>query len=151
MSKKKQAKSLRKPSSENQIRVSNANQHRLINSLDHHPVWQLKIIDMEHEAWGWKNIKDRLQEVLAKLKDYESMQWKEIKNNIARDHAVEIDKLHADAKKRLQELKLDDVGQLYRLRLSGTQRVWGILDGYIFKILWWDPEHTVCPSPKKYT
>lgn len=79
------------------------------------------------------------------------MQWKEIKSNNARDHAVETDKLNSEAKKRLQELNLDDVGQLYRLRLTGTQRVWGILDGYIFKILWWDPNHTVCPSTKRNT
>ncbi len=151
MSKNKQAKIYRKPSIENQIRTAGTNQHRITNTLDHHPVWQLKIIDMEHKNWGWKNIQGQLQEVLSKLKDYETMQWKEIKSNNARDHAVETDKLNTEAKKRLQELKLDDVGQLYRLRLSGTQRVWGILDGYIFKILWWDPNHTVCPSAKRNT
>jgi hypothetical protein len=147
----KQIKNHYKPSPKNQVRINAANQTRLINNFDHHPVWQFKNIDMEHKIWGWKNLKEHLAEVLSKLQGYETMQWKEIKSNTKHDHSVEIDKLDVEAKKRLEELKIDDVGQLYRLRLSGTKRVWGILDGYIFKILWWDPEHTVCPSQKRNT
>ena len=63
-----------------------------------------------------------------------------------RDHHVTIEQLVPEARTRLEELELDDIGQLYRLRLRGAQRVWGILEGYIFKILWWDPDHTICPS-----
>ncbi len=34
---------------------------------------------------------------------------------------------------------------------NGKQRIWGIKDRNILKVLWWDPDHEVCPSLKKYT
>jgi len=56
-----------------------------------------------------------------------------------------------DAQKRLEELKLDDVDQLYSLRLNGRERLWGIRSNDKFSILWWDPEHQICPAPLKHT
>lgn len=45
----------------------------------------------------------------------------------------------------------DDLDQLFSLRLTVRKRVWGIKEGNIFWILWWDPEHEVCKSHKKHT
>lgn len=55
----------------------------------------------------------------------------------------------SEAQTRLEELKLDDEEELFRFRLDGTARVWGIREGRVFKILWWDPEHEICPSNKR--
>jgi len=40
---------------------------------------------------------------------------------------------------------------MYAIRLSGKKRVWGIREGRLFSLVWWDPEHTVGPSEKKHT
>jgi hypothetical protein len=38
------------------------------------------------------------------------------------------------------------------LHLSGTERVVGVLEPRgVMHILWWDPDHGVCPSQKKNT
>lgn len=133
-------------------RISSDNYSSIQKTYDHLPVWQLKILDMNHEQWGWKNLNlQDIQSIFQKLKNYESRTWKEIHSDKHRDHPVPINQLVNKAQKRLEELHLEDAGELYRLRLSGKQRIWGILDGYIFKILWWDPGHTVCPSEKKHT
>jgi len=35
---------------------------------------------------------------------------------------------------------------LVSLRLSGKERVWGILQENALLLLWWDPGHEICPS-----
>jgi len=118
--------------------------------FSHHPVWQFKLVDMDHKDWGWKNLNiHMIDEILQKLTDYESRTWHEIRSDKKRDHYVPIDNITREAQKRLQELKIDDTDALYRLRLSGSQRVWGILDGFIFKIIWWDEDHSVCLSNRR--
>ena len=52
---------------------------------------------------------------------------------------------------RLVEIKQDDLSQLFSLRISAKCRVWGILDGRVFKVLWYDPKHEVYPSTKGHT
>lgn len=133
-------------------RTEKTNKDRSESASNYNPVWQFQQIDLNHPTWGWKCLKgDIVDEVFNKLKNYETMLWKEIHANKDKNHHVSLDKLCKAAQDRLQELKLDDEDTLYRLRLTGTQRVWGVLRGHVFQILWWDPDHTVCPSPKKHT
>jgi len=111
--------------------------------------WHIRIIDKEG-FWGWKQItRSIFDDILKKMSDFETMKWSEILNR--NNHAVEISKMCPGARKRLKELKQDDIDELISLHLTGKNRVWGIRDQNILKILWWDPNHTVCPSLKKHT
>lgn len=91
-----------------------------------------------------------LVEVLAKLRDFESMTWLEIDGPTG-SHGVPLHRLSKPAQQRLTELRQDDAAELFSLRITGKRRVWGILDEHVLRILWWDPEHQVCPSLKKHT
>ena len=53
-----------------------------------------------------------------------------------------------EAQKRLTDLELDDHGALWEMRLAGEPRVWGLRNGHVFYPVWWDPDHSVCPSDK---
>lgn len=87
--------------------------------------------------------------VAQKLRGYESMTWAEIQS---RDHPVPLGSLIAPARQRLVVLQLDDAdGALWRFQLDGLKRLWGIRDRSKFYVLWWDPEHLICPSKKKHT
>jgi hypothetical protein len=55
------------------------------------------------------------------------------------------------ARDRLVELSLDDTAELYSLHVNGRQRIIGIRDRQVLKILWYDPDHQVYPSRKKGT
>jgi hypothetical protein len=56
------------------------------------------------------------------------------------------------AQQRLVDLNLDDQTALWRLRLTGTARLYGLMyDDAVFHVLWWDPDHKVWPSRKKHT
>ncbi len=114
------------------------------------PVWQFGNIDLRG-PFGWNKINRvrLLDEILPKIQGFETMRWQEIlgRNN----HEIRISDISRTAKRRLSDIKLDDIDQLVSLRLSGRERIWGIRNQRTLRVLWWDPEHQVCPSPKKHT
>ncbi len=64
---------------------------------------------------------------------------------------VQVGDLCSKAQKRLIDISKDDCDELFSLRIMVRQRIRGIKDGNILWLLWWDPEHEVCPSHKKHT
>jgi len=120
--------------------------------LSEHPKWQIGRFDSEG-PWGTANLDEQtlLEIVFKKLKSYESMTWGEIDSDRKKNHSVEVGALTKNARDRLIVLKLDDLDELFRFRLGGTERVWGIRTEDVFRILWWDPNHEICPSPKRHT
>jgi hypothetical protein len=51
-----------------------------------------------------------------------------------------------EAQRRLVAIAQDDIDDLFSLHLGGKPRVWGVRDGSVLRLLWWDPEHEICPS-----
>ncbi len=119
------------------------------------PVWQIGRIDHSGK-WGWKSIgQERWEQiVLPHLANRETMTWAEIempsggKKSGTNSHSIPCNKLCKEARKRLQKLNLDDIDELFSLRVGGKVRIWGIRRGRVFQILWFDFEHEVCPSKK---
>lgn len=66
-------------------------------------------------------------------------------------HLIAVSDLAKNAQRRLEEIGQADVDEVYSLRFGGQKRIIGIRSGDALKILWWDPEHQVCPSQKKHT
>jgi hypothetical protein len=112
--------------------------------------WHIKSLDRAG-PWCWKNIDaETLWSVIhSKLASFETMKWSEILG--FRHHEIPKIELIPGAQRRLEEINQDDVDSLVSLHLNGKKIVWGIRENNIMKILWWDPEHKVCPSGKKYT
>jgi len=112
-----------------------------------HPAWQFRSLDINCSEIDSNTIFD---EILPKIQNYESMFWKEILDS-SRDHFIKVERIIQRAKDRLVELQQEDIDSLVSLHIDGTKRIWGIIDGNIMKILWWDPNHEICPSNKKHT
>jgi len=92
--------------------------------------------------------------IYPKLKEFERLTWYEIitqrnKRERSKHHSIEKEKLSKKAQERLTDLKLDDYDELFSLRLSGGERIWGIRDFNCLQILWWDPNHEVLPYELK--
>ena len=115
-------------------------------------VWQLGIIDKEG-PWGWKAASEgELWDTLHdKIKDYETMTFEELMGKNRESHPISCSKIISKAQRRLDEISQSDLDDLFSIRISAKQRLWGVRDRNIFKILWWDPNHEVCPSQKKHT
>lgn len=113
--------------------------------------WDTRSVDIDGR-WGWRSVNADalLNEIIPKLQDFESMTWSEV-DGPSGSHFVSIDACHPDAGARLKELGMEDVEELFSLRISGKKRIWGRREQARLKVLWWDPEHEVCPSPKKHT
>jgi hypothetical protein len=105
------------------------------------------------DPFGWHTVdKETLHYIREKLATFESRTLNEIfVISKKQNHAVPVKGLRRDAQKRLEELKLFDVEEVYCLHLSGKERVWGFLIQNVLNLLWWDREHLVCPSEKKHT
>jgi hypothetical protein len=97
-------------------------------------------------AWHWNVDEPTLRRIHEKLSKLEGMTWKELRGS---DHKpIPVATLCSAAQKRLTKIKRDDYEQVYELRLGAKQRVWGIREAHVFYLLWWDPNHLVCPSER---
>lgn len=123
--------------------------------LQAYPAWRVSILETQ-DPYGWHTIDlTTFEHIRERLRNFETMTWRDIlivgkKQN----HSVAVDRLCKQAKDRLEQLSLFGVEKLVSLRLSARERIWGIqdpMDKAVLKLLWWDPDHEICPSLKKYT
>lgn len=89
-----------------------------------------------------------VRQLATHMRTYERMTWADIKR---RDHPVPKNRIITKAQQRLVDIGQDDVSELWRLAFAGKPRVWGLRQADVFQVLWWDPEHLICPSAKKHT
>lgn len=118
-----------------------------------HPIWSFAILDRFAPVGGWIHLDPmELDSLLPRLCQLETMTWAEIlSDGRTQNHAINVDKLIPEAQERLKFLNLDDYEEVLSLRVTAKARIYGIRDGAIFRILWWDPEHKICPAPLKHT
>ena len=111
------------------------------------PNWAFSRCDLRGCRWSWEHVNgETLVQIIDRLKGHESLAWKQIlleKSN----GSIEIShpKIDGDAKQRLVDLGLGNFDAIWKLRVDGPGRVWGVRKGRTFHIVWWDPEHTVYP------
>lgn len=106
---------------------------------------------IDHEGpWPLAGAADELAEVLRKLAQFESVKFEELSGRRGAK-LIPLANLAARAQSRLLEIALDDVPGLWELHLDGKGRVWGHREGSVMHIVWWDPQHQVCPSKKRNT
>ncbi len=122
------------------------------NYNSEHPSWRISKIEMVN-PFGWQEIgRAALEDVRAKLSNFESMTWNQILVEARKqNHSIPVWDLCQEAQARLETIGLEDTEEVISLRLSGKERVWGIRQGAALLVLWWDPDHRVCPSVLKYT
>jgi len=103
--------------------------------------------------YGWLTLDGSAAQVLLdRLQQLETMTWAEIVKNKKKNHAVRVDRLCSAARRRLTDLRQEDVDELFSIgNLGSTLRLWGIRDRNVFKVLWFDPDHRVCPSRLRNT
>lgn len=106
--------------------------------------WSFSILDMEG-PFGWSKCSiSSLKRLKQSLTNLETMTWADIENR--RNHTIPKEKLSNTAKKRLIQIGMDDIQNVFSLRIGGKERIIGIRYRDVFRFLWWDPNHEVCPS-----
>ena len=87
-------------------------------------------------------------ELWRRMTDYEGMTATELS---AKNHPIPQQRLAPEARKRLRELQLDDLVELWSFRITGKRRFWCIKNENVYALLWWDPWHRVYPVQKRNT
>lgn len=112
--------------------------------------WSFTFFDKDG-PFGWKQCDshEKYLEILEKKGQFEDKSFSELAYQ--KSHSVSVPDLCKEAQERLAQLKQDDLDTLFSFRLNNKNRVWCIQDNNIMRVLWWDPDHLVCPSMKKHT
>jgi hypothetical protein len=100
--------------------------------------------------WTWKPLPaGTLQQIIDKLPDFERLRSKTDINKML--HPIPLARLCKDARDRLKELQQDDTEHLQSWRITQLERLWCVERDGVMCVLWWDPNHEVCPVSKKHT
>lgn len=97
------------------------------------------------------------KEVLGKIVDYSSMTWGEVKRQTHDDgkskhHFLTPGSLSKEAVERLKAKDLEEFSDyIFSFALQNKIRIIGIRNGEKFHVLWYDPDHEICPSKKRRT
>jgi hypothetical protein len=112
--------------------------------------WHFALADLGGD-WSWMDLgPEKLKEVRRKLCNYESQTIGQLVST-GGNHGIETSEICKEARQRLLDIQQDDLDKLWSLHLTNTERVWGVIKGSVFSLLWWDPNHTVYPVEKKRT
>ena len=120
--------------------------------------WSRDEADVEG-SWSWgprSCLDDAWVETLHPfLREYAKKTWFQIESErtkgrrgtrVPKHFAYSVTSICQEAQDRLVELEKDDVDSVFRFRLSGRRRFYGLLREHVFMVLWWDPEHNVYPT-----
>lgn len=113
------------------------------------PVWSFRLLDNNYMKWGFVHTKDINLTIISKLQEYEGMTWGEVikatggRSHGNNNHFENVSDLIPEARQRWKDLKLEEYDRVFSLRLTGEQRLYGILDNGTFKIIWFDQKHEI--------
>lgn len=119
--------------------------------------WTAREVDHEHAGlWDWDLSPKETADLLDLLSGVSKLVWREVKEmkfnskrrTRALHHSQPVESICAEARRRLDEIGRGDQEEVFRLRHGNTIRVWGVLEGPVFSILWFDRDHQICPSEK---
>lgn len=139
-------------------RISNADVGG--STTDQFFVWDASILDHEVSeddtcAWTWDVTPKELSDFLHFMTECSKRKWGEIeadrtggKDRRKKHHFQDVASLPACARARLFKHLDETYTTLFRLRYGGTQRIWGVRDRAVFRLLWLDLHHQVYPTEK---
>lgn len=113
--------------------------------------WALDSCLWDHSGWqDCEDIRFFAEHVISKLQELEKSTWQEILSASGgkapghgnNNHFINGTKLPAEERHKFIELGyMRDFEKVFSLRLGGKERLIGIVDLGIFKILWYDANH----------
>ena len=113
--------------------------------------WSFEKCFWEHKGWQKLNVQNFAEKIISKLQNFETMIWQKIldpsggksEGHGNNNHFVDATQLPKDARKAFVEHNFDEdyEEKVFSLRLSAKERLIGVVDMGVFKILWFDADH----------
>ena len=105
--------------------------------------------------WNSRTMEHWWRTIFPYLRNIETMTWAQLKmasgakKHGTKNHLIETEKMIGKAQNRLSELYDEPVPGLFSCAYSGKGRIHGRREGRLLNLVWYDPNHEVCPSAKK--
>ncbi|QMV18848.1 hypothetical protein GOB94_09255 [Granulicella sp. 5B5] len=116
---------------------------------DRKAAWRVAKIQLT-DPYGWHEISaNDASQIKVKLAVFEKNSWKELFVRDARfNHRIQSDQLKCPIARKWMAENMPDQPYLWTLRLSGSERIWGILSEGAYQVLFWDPQHLIWEVPR---
>jgi hypothetical protein len=111
---------------------------------DRKAAWRISKIQIS-SPYGWHELTaPEVAEIKEKLGTFEKNTWRELFVRDARlNHCIPSNELKCPIARKWMTINMPDQPYLWTLRLSGAERVWGILSEGAYQIVFWDPQHLI--------
>ncbi len=118
--------------------------------------WKLKKLSLDFPEATKKELTVKLliQKIIPALQNHESVKLLEVTKAHPNHHEVDF----ADSKNPIGKKWLDQHSEfkgmgykLFSFHIDGERRLYGYIDGSVFYPIWYDNNHGLYPSPKKFT
>jgi len=118
--------------------------------LDRKAAWRINQIQMV-DPYGWHELTvDKLSYIKSKLSELEKKTWAEIFVKEKHwNHPLPVAELKCPLARRWMRNNMQDQDQLWTIRLSGAERIWGVFSDGAYLVLFWDPDHIIWETPKR--
>lgn len=114
--------------------------------------WRFTHADQQGR-WGLQHLTiDMWNAVLGRLVHFETMTVQELReSSVYTEYDLSNTGLLSAALARLEEMGLGDMTRIGRFRVWKKPRLYGFMEGNVFHVLWWDPEHEIWPWEPRNT
>jgi hypothetical protein len=111
--------------------------------------WRISKIQLI-EPYGWHVLDaTSVAEMKQKLGSLERNTWRDVFVRDARNnHSIRTDQLKCPIARKWMAEYMPDQPLLWTIRVSGKERIWGIISEGAYQIVFWDPDHLIWPIPK---
>lgn len=123
-----------------------------------HPQFCFRYADRAtREDWVFKPSPDDAQGILDFTCEMARLTWREIeamqtgeRDRHRKHHSMAVGKIESAAQADLTKRKLGETfgDEIFRFRLGGEKRLWGFRQDRVFHVVFWDPDHKVCPQDR---
>lgn len=119
-------------------------------------IWRFDMIDRNGSfAFDLNRDDFNHKEVMEKMLEYSTMTWADIRKQThdrgkSKHHFLDAENLSPETKERINKMKLEQYSDMiFSFALQNKLRIVGIREREHFHVLWYDPNHEICPSKKK--
>ena len=111
--------------------------------------WRVSKIQLV-DPYGWHELTpSEVTSIRGKLATFEKNTWKELfVNDGKRNHRIASTEVKCPIARKWLKDNMPDQPYLWTLRLSNTERIWGILSEGAYLIVFWDPNHLIWEMPR---
>ncbi|HUX44658.1 MAG TPA: hypothetical protein VMV57_07905 [Terracidiphilus sp.] len=111
--------------------------------------WRIKKIQMVDPYSFHQLTAEELSRLRERLSNLETMTWNDIFVTAKKhNHSIPVHELRCEHARKWMKANMPDQLELWTLRVTGVERVWGVFSEGAYQIIFWDPQHRIYPSER---